>query len=200
MFWVKLLILAFVGAIIGWVTNKLAIKLIFRPLQPINIPLVNMKIQGLIPKRKGELAKSIGEIVEKELVSIEEIIEKFMEEQNKNEIIFNIKRKIKKVVDQKLPPIIPSTFRLIIINYIEDVIDQEAENTLNELTESIIHKGMAGVQIALIIEEKINDFELDKLEKIILAIAKKELKHIEALGGVIGFVIGLLQGFILLIS
>ena len=188
------------GAIIGWVTNKLAIKLIFRPLQPINIPLVNMKIQGLIPKRKGELAKSIGEIVEKELVSIEEIIEKFMEEQNKNEIIFNIKRKIKKVVDQKLPPIIPSTFRLIIINYIEDVIDQEAENTLNELTESIIHKGTAGVKIALIIEEKINDFELDKLEKIILAIAKKELKHIEALGGVIGFVIGLLQGFILLIS
>lgn len=200
MFWLKLLILALVGAIIGWVTNILAIKLIFRPLSPINIPIINVKIQGLIPKRKAELAKSIGEIVETELISMEEIIDKFIEEQDKSEIIFNIKRKIKNVAEQKLPPILPSTFKALILNYIDDVVDQEAEKAINELTEKIIHKATTKVKIALIIEDKINEFELDKLEKIILAIAKKELKHIELLGGLIGFLIGLLQGGILLIS
>ncbi len=198
LFWLKLLLLATIGAIIGWTTNIMAIKLIFRPLNPINIPVINFKIQGLIPKRKAEIAKSIGHIVETELISMEEIIEKFIQEQDKSEIIFNIKRKVKRLVEQKLPPILPSTIKTMISNYIDDIIDQEAEKAINELSEKIIHKATTEVKIAEIIEEKINAFELDKLESIIITIAKKELKHIEMLGGVIGFLIGLLQGLVLL--
>lgn len=200
MFWIELSILAIVGGIIGWVTNIMAIKLIFRPLKPFNIPMTNIKIQGLIPKRQAELAKSIGQIVESELVSIEEIIAKFLHEQNKSEILVKIRGKIKKVVEQKLPFIIPSTFKALILNYIDEVIDQEAETIFNELAETIIHKAATEIKIAQIIEEKIINFELDRLEIIIIAIAKKELKHIELLGGLIGFLIGILQGFILLLT
>jgi len=200
LFWIELSILAIVGGIIGWVTNIMAIKLIFRPLKPFNIPMTNIKIQGLIPKRQAELAKSIGQIVESELVSIEEIIAKFLHEQNKSEILVKVRGKIKKVVEQKLPFIIPSTFKVLILNYIDEVIDQEAEIILNELAEIIIHKAATEIKIAQIIEEKIINFELDRLEIIIIAIAKKELKHIELLGGLIGFLIGILQGFILLLT
>jgi uncharacterized membrane protein YheB (UPF0754 family) len=49
------------------------------------------------------------------------------------------------------------------------------------------------------VEEKISQFELDEIEKMILKIAKKELKHIEYLGGVLGFLIGLTQAFLLLL-
>lgn len=198
LFWIKLLILALIGAAIGWFTNVLAIKLIFRPLQPIQIPVLNITLQGLIPKRKSELAKSIGEIVESELISIEEIIDKFIENENKSEIIFSIKRKIKRIIEQKLPGIIPSAIKLMLMDYIDDVIDKEAEIALTELTEKMVHKATSNVNIAQIIEDKINNFEIDKLEHIILAIAQKELKHIEVLGGVIGFLIGILQGLIVL--
>ncbi|MDF2548462.1 MAG: hypothetical protein K0R93_3360 [Anaerosolibacter sp.] len=198
LFWIKLLILALIGAAIGWFTNVLAIKLIFRPLQPIQIPVLNITLQGLIPKRKSELAKSIGEIVESELISIEEIIDKFIENENKSEIIFSIKRKIKRIIEQKLPGIIPSAIKLILMDYIDDVIDKEAEIAITELTEKMVHKATSNVNIAQIIEDKINNFEIDKLEHIILAIAQKELKHIEVLGGVIGFLIGILQGLIVL--
>ena len=43
------------------------------------------------------------------------------------------------------------------------------------------------------IEDRINQFDLGKLEEIILSVADRELKHIEYLGAVIGFVIGLAQ-------
>ncbi len=198
MFWTKLIILALIGAAIGWFTNVLAIKLIFRPLQPIQIPILNLTIQGLIPKRKSELARSIGEIVESELISIEEIIDKFIEKENKSEIIFSIKRKIKRIIEQKLPGIIPSAIKQMLMDYIDDVIDKEAEIALTELAEKMVHKATSNVSIAQIIEDKINNFEIDKLEYIILAIAQKELKHIEILGGVIGFLIGILQGLIIL--
>jgi len=97
MFWTKLLFLSVVGAVIGWLTNVFAIKLIFRPLNPIRIPVINMKIQGLIPKRKQEIAKSIGHTVETELVSVEEIIDKLIKDENKDQILLEIKTKIKNI-------------------------------------------------------------------------------------------------------
>jgi len=48
------------------------------------------------------------------------------------------------------------------------------------------------------IEEKISLFELEEIEEMILKIAKSELKHIEYLGGVLGFLIGITQGLLLI--
>lgn len=198
MFWVQVMLLSIIGAAIGWMTNVFAIKLIFRPLKPIKIPVVNFSIQGLIPKRKAEIARSIGHTVETELVSIEEIIDKLIEEENKSQIIAQIKKKVRTIAEEKMPSLIPSAIRNMILVYVDEIIESEGENAINELSEKLIHKATSQVSISEIIEEKINKFELDKLEEIILNIAKKELKHIELLGGLIGFVIGFMQGIIIL--
>lgn len=88
----KLLILATIGAIIGWTTNVIAIKLLFRPIDPIKVPVLGWTLQGLMPKRKKEIAKNIGETVETELVSIEEIIDKMIEGTDKTTIIEALKK------------------------------------------------------------------------------------------------------------
>ncbi len=46
------------------------------------------------------------------------------------------------------------------------------------------------------VEDKINELDLYELEEIIIRIAKKELKHIEFLGLVLGFLIGIVQGLV----
>ena len=48
----KIALLASIGGVIGYITNVLAIKLIFRPIEPIKIPILNFEIIGLIPKEK----------------------------------------------------------------------------------------------------------------------------------------------------
>ncbi|WP_432408666.1 DUF445 domain-containing protein [Wukongibacter sp. M2B1] len=197
MFWTKVVLLSIIGAFIGWMTNVFAIKLIFRPLNPIKIPFMDLYIQGLIPKRKKEIAHSIGHTVETELVSIEEIIDKLIEEENKAEMISEIKKKIKAIAEEKMPSLIPGTIKGMIMLYVDEIIEGEGENAINELSEKLIHKATSKVSISEIIEEKINKFELEKLEAIILNIAKKELKHIELLGGFIGFVIGFVQGIVI---
>ena len=63
-----------VGALIGWLTNYLAIKLLFRPYEEVNF--VFFKLQGLIPKRRHEIAVNIADVIEKELISMKEIGEK----------------------------------------------------------------------------------------------------------------------------
>lgn len=50
-----------------------------------------------------------------------------------------------------------------------------------------------------LVTDRIRSFELEKLEQIILEISSRELRAIEIYGGVLGFIIGLLQvGLILL--
>lgn len=191
-----LAVLSLVGAMIGWTTNVVAIKLLFRPLKPINI--LGFKIQGVIPKRRDEIAKSIGETVEEELLSVDEIIEQLLEGTDKQDILDMLKVKIVELTEGKLPSFIPSAFSGMISKYIEDIIDEKGEGIIDELTESLIHKATSSISISAMIEEKISLFELEEIEEMILKIAKSELKHIEYLGGVLGFLIGITQGLLLI--
>lgn len=189
----KLIILAMIGAFIGWMTNVFAIKLLFRPFKPVNI--LGFKLQGLIPKRRADIAKSIGETVEVELLSLEDIIDNFIEDLDKSEIKNMIRNKIESVIREKLPPIIPVG---MVMGMVDEVIKTQGDELIDEITERMIHKATNNIKIASIVEENINEFDLEKIEEIIIELAKTELKHIEYLGGVIGFLIGIIQGLIIL--
>lgn len=195
----KLAILTIVGGIIGWVTNVLAIKMLFRPIKPITIPLTNIKIQGLIPRRRTEIAKSIGEAVESELIQINDIIEKLVTSENKTEVIHSIKRRVLMAVDLKIPSLIPSAIKLKLLEYIGEQIDVEAEGILERTIDDITQKAVDKIKIGEMVAEKIDEFELEKVEEMILKISSNELKHIEILGGVLGAIIGLIQGIIVIL-
>lgn len=194
-----ILFLAGIGALIGWITNYVAIKLLFKPYEPVQIPLLKINIQGLIPKRKAEMAKSIGATIQDELISIEEIIEEFIAQQDQGALIKLIKSKINQVVGERLPGILPSTLKDMIKKYINEVIDQEAAEMMSVTMETMIHRAAANINLAEMVEERINAFPMDKLEEVVIKIAKTELKHIEILGGLLGFMIGLIQGIIIVI-
>ena len=52
----KIILIPIIGAIIGLITNWIAIKMLFHPRKKI------FGIQGVIPKRKKDIAKRIGDI------------------------------------------------------------------------------------------------------------------------------------------
>ncbi|MGE7545956.1 DUF445 domain-containing protein [Sporosarcina newyorkensis] len=59
-----ILFMAFIGALIGGVTNHLAIKMLFRPHEPKFIGKTRLPFTpGLIPKRRNELATQLGKTV-----------------------------------------------------------------------------------------------------------------------------------------
>lgn len=197
---IKIMILAIVGGIIGYITNVIAIKLIFRPIEPIKIPIINKEIIGLIPKRKSEIAQNIGQVIQDELIDIHELIKNVVSENDKEEIVFYIKNKINDVVDKKInqSPLGFMGIGKMVNDFILEHLDDEIKNAVDELTEVLINKGKDRINIQEIVKDKINELDLYKLEEIILSIVKKELKHIETLGLVLGFFIGLVQGIIVI--
>lgn len=68
----ELLVGPLVGAVIGYITNGIAIKMLFRPLNPIVIGGYTLPFTpGVIPKEKKRIAKSIGTVVSRELLNEE---------------------------------------------------------------------------------------------------------------------------------
>ena len=193
MIW-QIIMMSLVGAGIGWFTNYLAVKLIFRPLNPVRIPVIGIEFQGLVPKRRNEIAVSIGKTVEEQLLSIEELSKHLNTDKNRAVIVKNIRVGILRVVNDKLPTFIPAGVKNSILYYIGDIIDKESRGFIANNMDKLIKDAVQTLNVSQLVEQKINDFDLLELESIILSLSKRELKYIELLGGVLGFFIGLFQG------
>lgn len=67
-----------VGAVIGGITNGIAIKMLFRPIEPIKIGNYTLPFTpGVIPKEKARIANKIGKVVSQELLS-EEVLQSWL--------------------------------------------------------------------------------------------------------------------------
>jgi len=62
------------GALIGYLTNHIAIRMLFRPLRPWHIFGLRVPMTpGVIPSRRGQLARNIGEMVGAHLLTADDV-------------------------------------------------------------------------------------------------------------------------------
>lgn len=192
--------MVFIGVIIGWFTNYLAIKLLFRPYKEINF--IFFKLQGLIPKRRKEISLNIADVVEKELISVDDIAQKIEKMEVDEGIIDEL---LDKIIGEKLQknileknPLLKMIINDSIIEKIKSYFKKTILENKSEIIEKIIKIGKEKINFREIMLEKMENFSLEEIEKIILQISKKELKHIEIIGGVLGGIIAVFQFFVML--
>ncbi|MGF7186923.1 uncharacterized membrane protein YheB (UPF0754 family) [Desulfitispora alkaliphila] len=188
-----LIILPIVGAFIGWMTNKIAITLIFRPYKPIKIPAVNYSIQGLLPKRRQKLASDLGGMVEKELLPMDDILDKIKEPAFQEKLFVSLTASLYDKIISRMPISLPSYMKNMLFKQIEETVEKEAPAILDSFLLTAKNDLEEQFTISEMVSKKVDDFDLEKLEKLVVKIVNKELKHIEYLGAVIGFAIGLVQ-------
>ncbi|MCB2293097.1 DUF445 domain-containing protein [Clostridium algoriphilum] len=91
----KFVIGSLIGAIIGYITNWLAIKMLFRPRKEIRI--FNHKVPftpGLIPKEKSRIAKNVGESVGQHILTKETIMKSLCSENMNQQLDSWVKGKV----------------------------------------------------------------------------------------------------------
>lgn len=186
------LIFPLLGGAIGWVTNYLAIKFLFCPRRPLKIgPLL---IQGVIPRRRQELAKAVGEVVATELLSREQIASAL----NSPEIRANVAEMAGKVVGrhvsnyQLLSPL-PKGLRERIATSVDNTVAREVSAILSSGGLGMADRLLASLDLASLVEAKLEGMDWDYMEGIVYSVSGRELKLIEVMGGVLGALVGLVQ-------
>ena len=196
----QLLVMILISGAIGWITNWVAIKMLFRPHREISFGL--FKIKGLIPKRRAEIGSGIANIIQNELISVKDVISNIDREEfskRLNKLIDEVLNKnLKKKVKEKFP-FLQVFFTDKVAKDIGNAIKSIIMENQEKIFEIFSNYAEENIDFEIIISDKISNFSLDKLEEIITLLAKKELKHIEVIGAVLGMIIGAVQYLITLI-
>ncbi|MCX7026249.1 MAG: DUF445 family protein [Spirochaetes bacterium] len=94
-----------VGAIIGYFTNWLAIKMLFRPLEPIYVGRFKLPFTpGILPAERARLSESVGETVSTELLSAEVFRSRLADENLRSKVEEAIVSILKTILEKPVSP------------------------------------------------------------------------------------------------
>jgi hypothetical protein len=95
------------GAVIGFITNVVAIKMLFRPLKEIRVLGVRLPFTpGILPRQRHKLADSIGRMVERELLTPEIIRDRLQRDEVREGVKKSVSRYTEKILERPLGEIL----------------------------------------------------------------------------------------------
>jgi len=179
------------GSFIGYITNVVAVKLLFHPKKPYYI--LGFKIQGLVPARSKEIIDrvmdSISELLTKE--DFEFIIERAVA---RTYIESRVRERIDQIFEN---PVLSFIVKAIAKTEITEKLSTSISEYIENFVRDIISKNIAqNIDIREFIAKKAEEVSDEEIEDIFNKFAKKELRFIEISGAVLGFFIGLIQSVI----
>lgn len=151
-----------VASLVGYSTNWIAIRMLFRPLEKkelfgFRVPFT----PGLIPKRKSDIAENIGRAVGEHLLT-PEALEARLESP---EVQLELKEGLKSWITSSLEKERGS---------IREMVPESAESDLEALTESFVRELQVGLE-NLVIGEQLDDLLRELIETGVEDFSEKEL-------------------------
>ena len=153
-----------IGAVIGYCTNYLAVKMLFFPKREIRIGGYKLPFTpGAIPKGKPRLAKAVGTIVANDLLTQEDIKKKVLSEETENGIVNQIMTVLSKdiksvIIDAGSSAEQYDDVKIKIVNTLSNqIIDSIHHMNLEELIVSeagrIVKEKMSGSMLGMFVNE-----------------------------------------------
>lgn len=175
------------GGLIGYITNDIAIRMLFRPhkakyLFGIHIPFT----PGIIPKEKGRIAEAIGGVISENLMN-NEVLEKYL---LSDEMIGKVRSAVEEFISTQQQNQ-ESVARFLGHYLSKDEIDSIAQNINQSITEQTYEK-LADSSVG----DKVAHIAIDHVaQKLTIDGAQELLSGIGgALGGLKGMAAGLFGG------
>lgn len=187
---ISYIIAPLLGGIIGYITNDIAIRMLFRPhtakyLFGIHIPFT----PGIIPKEKGRLAEAIGEAISENLMN-KEVLEKYLLSE---EMIGKVRMSVKDFIDIQQKN--QETFLQFLGHYltneeINNIVKGANESITKQLSNKLTDKEVGEKVAHIVIEHVSQKLSLEGAQELLSGIAG-------AMGGLKGMAAGLFGGNII---
>ncbi|MFT6122122.1 MAG: uncharacterized membrane protein YheB (UPF0754 family), partial [Oleiphilaceae bacterium] len=190
----KLSSIPIIAALVGWMTNWLAVQLTFYPIKFMGIrPIFGW--QGIIPSKARKMAELSVDSVLSKLGTVTEIIEQMDPKTISAYILDNIAPRNEELVDeimrkrhQTLWQNLPKTIKALVYKRVAD----QMPIIMDELVDDISPKVASLFDLKLMVIEKLEE-DKSLLNKIFLSCGEQEFKFIIKSGLWFGFLFGLPQ-------
>jgi len=167
----------FLGAVIGYVTNWLAIKMLFWPRAPVYVFGHRLPMTpGLFVRRRRDFARALGQLTEKEFVCADELYGAMKRAEDQGLVAEFL---------SEMGPIFTAAYRLYARKTDAESFRRDCRILAAKLCE--------GSVIADVICSKIESLPAARVEDMIMAVVRRELTAITWLGAVLGAAIGALK-------
>lgn len=177
----------------GWLVNSLAVRLLFYPLHPVKI--FGVALQGIIIKRKSELAPFVGKVVSEKLFSFAHVEQLSAGKENLKHIMPEVEGHIDHFLRVKLKQAMPVAGMFVgekTISQLKEVFMAE----LQLLFPVIMKKYFTGLQnnhaVEHLVTETLANLSPEKLRSKVQPVIFRELRLIALAGAAAGFVTGVI--------
>lgn len=196
-----LLIIPFVSAFIGWVANRILIKMLFHPQQPKKI--AGIVFQGILPKRQQQLAEKLGKFVSAEFSASIDIRQKISDPANFQKILPTIEQHVDDFLRNRLKNEMPMISMFIgdkTIDKLKTALMKEIEALFPTVMEQFTSDLVNEFDLEKMVTKKLSAFSSEKIEAALNENMGKELRSAGLIGALIGFIIGVVQVLIIILT
>lgn len=190
-------ILPLFGILVGYFTNFLALKLIFRPVNPIKIG--KLIIQGMFIRRQNEVAVEYSKIVSSKILTIENIFEYIIRGPGSKKLEKIVQKQIENTIDETaglLKSLVEISTGSQLFTHIRNI---ACFRFMQELPMNIRHVfGYAenALDLEHILREKMQGLSPMEFESFLRPVFKEDETTLIIIGAIIGGFAGLIQFFI----
>ena len=189
-----------VGGIVGLGTNWLALKMIFRPMEPTRY-LGLVTYQGMFPSRQDEIAADYGAITAREILTPANIIRLLTEGDAGTRIARVVLDRVGERVDAARPMVEMLTQTTVTdeqLAAVQALVVSRVGESVPQLQPEIEAYLEEQLQVAELIEGKLKAMPKLEFERLLRGIFEQDEWILIAIGGALGAGVGVLQGMLVL--
>lgn len=207
-YWFDHLMLPISGFVLGWLTNWIAIKLIFRPIYPIHC-CCGFVFQGLFLKRQKEVSSEFSRILTKRVLHARYIIEAMFRGKSSDKLFMLIQKHIENACDrvsggESIRPIVDfmmgsEEYEKVKMEIVEEMFEapKKYEAEFEILQTKIYEYGDEVMDIRETLKTKMCALPPNEFEGVLHPVFEQDEIKLIALGGFLGLAVGFFQVYVI---
>jgi uncharacterized membrane protein YheB (UPF0754 family) len=187
------------GGLTGWVTDWLALKMIFFPREPKRFGFITW--QGLFQKRRQQVARDYGELIAKEILTIPKVLEAMLTGPKSDRLYSMIQREIVRTIDSQTSIAKPLVVAAVGSRRYQEMKATAARRAVELLPETARHVESYATEALDVRNTIIKQMQLMtplQYEGLLRPAFKQDEWKLIAAGAAIGFLVGELQVLLVL--
>jgi uncharacterized membrane protein YheB (UPF0754 family) len=184
------IVLPLFGMCIGWVTDWLAIKLVFFPRER------RLGFQGIFQKRRDEVAEQYGDLIAREVMTVPNILESILNGPRADRLKALVQKVVWQTVDDQASLARPMVAAAIGDKRLTEMKREAALKAIERLPDTIRHAEdylTETLDVGNTIATKMRDLTRAEYEDLLRPAFRRDEWKLIAVGAAIGFLVGELQ-------